>query len=71
LTLAAHRVAEARRIVDQQNDLIGALKASGNPTLEAEAALRTFLSSLAHLEGHERAIRKEEEAKKRESRNRR
>jgi hypothetical protein len=39
LTVAAHRAAEARRIVAGQRLLIETLKASGRPTEEAEVAL--------------------------------
>ena len=47
--VAAHRVAEARRIVADQHELIMTLKASGRPTLEAEQVLQTYLSALSTL----------------------
>jgi len=67
LIVAAHRAAEARRIVADQHALIGRLKASGHPTLDAERALQTYLSSLRHLEDHEDKVRTEGKAKKRET----
>ncbi len=67
LILAAHRVAEARQIVADVGELIVTLKASGRPTLDAERALQTYVSSLKHLEDHERRVRKEGEAKKRKA----
>ena len=70
LIMAAQRAAEARRIVADLNDRIVTLKASERPTLEAERALETYISSLRHLEGYERRIREEDKAKKRETKKR-
>jgi hypothetical protein len=67
LTLAAGRIAEARRIVASQRDLIATLQALGRPTIDAERLLQSYLSALEHLEGHERKIRAEREAKKGET----
>jgi hypothetical protein len=67
LIVAAHRVAEARRIVANQHELIVTLKALGQPTVDAERALQTYLSALKHLEDHERRVRAESKAKKRET----
>jgi hypothetical protein len=67
LILAAHRVAEARRIVANQRGLIAMLKAKGGSTLDAEGMLEVYLSSLKLLEDHEWKIRQEREAKKRET----
>jgi hypothetical protein len=67
LILAAHRAAEARRIVANQRGLIAMLKAKGESTLQAEATLQMYLRSLKLLEDHEWKIRQEREAKKRET----
>lgn len=67
LIVAAHRVAEARRIVADLNDRIVTLKASGRPTLEAERALETYVSLLKHLEDHERRIKEQDKTKKHET----
>jgi hypothetical protein len=70
LALPEYRVAEARRIIASQRDLITNLGALGRPTLDAERLLQSYLSALENLEGHERKIREEREAKKRETRKR-
>ena len=67
LTAAAHRATEARRIVAERHPLIAKLKALKRPTLDAERALTAYVSSLKHLEDHERKIRMEDKAKKRET----
>ncbi len=67
LTVAAHRAAEARRIVAGQRLLIETLKASGRPTEEAEVALQLYLSALDVLELHERKLREQGRAKRRET----
>jgi hypothetical protein len=67
LVVAAHRVAEARRIVDEQNTLIAKLQAAGQPTVEAQRALQSYVSALKHLEEHERMLRQENRAKRRET----
>jgi hypothetical protein len=67
LILAAHRAAEARRIVENQRGLIAVLKAKGESTLQAEAALQMYLSSLKLLADHEWKIRQERKAKKGET----
>jgi hypothetical protein len=64
LIVAAQRAAEARRIVENQRGLIATLKAKGESTIDAEAMLQVYLSSLKLLEDHEQRIRKEREAKK-------
>jgi hypothetical protein len=56
LIVAVRRAAAARRIVSAQRKLIKRLKAVGEGTLAAEQTLRTFVSSLQHLEGHKRRI---------------
>ncbi len=61
--MAAHRVAEARRIVAEQHQIIAKLKAFGRPTLDAEIALGMYVSSLKHLEDHEHKIRTEDKVK--------
>ena len=67
LIVAAHRVAEARRIIANLDDRIVTLKALGRPTLEAERALETCLSSLKHLEDHERRVKEQNKTKKHET----
>jgi hypothetical protein len=67
LIVAAHRVAEARRMIANLNDRIVTLKASGRPTLEAERALETYVSSLKHLEDHERRVKEQNKTKKHET----
>jgi hypothetical protein len=71
LAAIAGQLANARRIVAEQQALVANLSARGQPTLEAEGTLRTYLSALAHLEAHERKIREEAKAKKGESLTRR
>ena len=70
LIVAAHRVAEARRMIANLNDRIVTLKATGRPTLEAERALETYVSSLKHLEDHERRIKEQNKTKKHETKKR-
>jgi len=67
LIVAAHRAAEARRAVENQRGRIAVLKAKGESTLEAEATLQMYLSSLKLLEDHESKIRQERKAKKSET----
>ncbi len=71
LIVAAHRAAEARRIVADLRELIVTLKASGQPALNAERSLQSYASALKHLEDHERRVRKEDKAKKGDSKKRR
>jgi len=70
LILAASRVAEARRILTEQNMRIARLEMAGEPTLDAKAALQCYQSALTHLETHERKLREERRAKTRETRKR-
>ncbi len=67
LIMAAHRAAEARRIVGHQRGLIAMLQAKGESTVDAEGMLQVYLSSLELLEDQERKLRQEREAKKRET----
>jgi hypothetical protein len=60
----AGRAAGARRIVSAQRRLIKKLKAAGEPTLDAEQTLLTFMSALQHLEGHKRRIVEQRAARK-------
>jgi protein-disulfide isomerase-like protein with CxxC motif len=59
--------AEARQIIADQYKLIVRLKSSGQPTLNAERALKTYVSAHNHLEDHERRVRTESKAKKQET----
>lgn len=63
----AKRIAEVRRIIDQQQALLKKIRMSGQPTTEAEAMLRTYTSSLTHLLGHELRMKEDVEAKKGET----
>jgi hypothetical protein len=63
LTLAARRVAYAKRVVADQRQLVATLKASGRPTSAAERALSSYVSSLKHLEDREQGIRQSDEDK--------
>jgi hypothetical protein len=49
-------VRRARRIVSAQRKLIRRLNAAGEPTLDAEQMLGTFVSALQRLEDHKRRI---------------
>jgi len=51
--------------------LVAKFKAEGQPTVEVEGTLRTYLSALANLEAHECKMREEAKAKKGESLTRR
>jgi hypothetical protein len=53
------RTAQARRIVAAQHQFIEGLKMTGSPTLDAERTLKTYLSSLRHLEAHGDKLKKE------------
>lgn len=67
LVVAESRTAEARLIVAQQSELIAKLKASGQPSLDAERTLVTYISALKHLEAHEAIIRADVNARKHET----
>ena len=64
LIVLSENIVVARRIIDQQQALLEKLRVSGQPTLEVEATLRTYASSLMHLLARERKIREEAMAKK-------
>lgn len=64
LALLADRIANARRIIDAQQKLLLKLKTIGQPTHEAEAALRTYVSS---LELHDAGLREAAHSKKGET----
>ena len=71
LAALAEQIATARSIVAAQQELLEKLRLSGQPTLEAEAAvLRTYASSLTHLLAHAEKMRKETLAKKGETKKR-
>ena len=67
LAVLAEQIAAARRIIDDQQALLEKLRISGQPTHEAEAALRTNVSSLLHLLAYQENLRLESEAKKGET----
>jgi hypothetical protein len=67
LVLLATQIAAARRIIDSQQVLLERLRVSGQPTDQAEGALRTYVSSLMHLLVREDNLRKETAAKKGET----
>jgi hypothetical protein len=64
LVALAKRIAEVRRIVDQQQALLERLRLTGQPTFEAEGILATYASCLTHLLDHERRMREGAQAKK-------
>ena len=67
LALLADQIATARRIVEAQQALLERLRVNGQPTYEAEAALRTYVSSLMHHLAHADKLRDEALAKKAET----
>lgn len=67
LAVLADRVAAVRRIIDRQHALLAKLGTDEQPTFEAEAALRTCASSLAHLIARADQLREEARAKKGET----
>ena len=64
LVVAESRTAEARRIVTRQSSVIAELKASGQPSLDAEQTLLTYIGALKHLEAHEAIVRADISARK-------
>ena len=67
LALLADQIVTARRIVEAQQALLERLRVNGQPIYEAEAALRTYVSSLKHLLAHADKLRDEALAKKAET----
>ncbi len=67
LIVAESRTAEARQIVTRQSELIAKLKASGQPSLDAEQTLLTYISAPKHLEAHEAIVRADANARKHET----
>jgi hypothetical protein len=67
LDVLRSRIADARGIIDAHQALLEKLRKNGEPTNEAEAALRTHMSALMQLLGHEERLRLEARAKKRET----
>ena len=63
LVAAAKRIAVARRLIVDQQDLIARLRASKQPTADAEAMLQTYRSALRHLEDHEDKIKQDLKAR--------
>jgi hypothetical protein len=69
LAVLVDRIATARRIIEAQQALLERLRVGGKPTFEADAALRTYTSALAHLLAHadrmqQKALAKKGETKK-------
>jgi hypothetical protein len=67
LDVLRSRIADARGIIDAQQALLATLRNDGEPTQEAEAALRTYASALMHLLAHEGRLTLEAQAKKGET----
>jgi hypothetical protein len=67
LVVAEGRTAEARQIVAQQSELIAKLKALGQPTLDAEQTLLTYISALKHLVAHQAIVRADVHGRKHET----
>ena len=67
LALLSDQIAEARRIIDSQQELLEKLRIAGAPTREAEGALQTYASPLVHLLAHEVKLKAEAQAKKGET----
>ena len=67
LVALSEHIAVARRIIEEQQALLQKLRVDGQPTRDAEGALRTYASSLMHLLGHERKMREEAKAKRGET----
>jgi len=67
LVVAEGRTAEARQIVARQSELIAELKASEQPTIDAERTLVTYISVLKHLEAYEAVVRADVNARKHET----
>jgi hypothetical protein len=65
LDMLGTRVADARRIIDAPQALLEKLRKDGEPTDEAEAALRTHASALMHLLAHKERLRLEAPARPR------
>ena len=59
LGVAERRTAEARQIVARQQELIARFRALGQPTVEAELTLQTYMSALKLIEAHEAKVRAE------------
>jgi len=64
LKVLGPRIADARRIIDAQQALLEKLRMNGEPTREAEGALRTYVSALTHLLAHEERLKVEARAKR-------
>ena len=67
LALLSDQIAEARRIIDAHEALLEKLRVTGEPTREAEGALRTYASSLMHLLAYEQKLKEEALARKGET----
>ena len=70
LGVAERRTAEARQIVARQQELIARFRALGQPTVEAELTLQTYMSALKLIEAHEAKVRAEIRAGKHRNQNR-
>ena len=67
LKVLGTRIADARYIIDAQQALLEKLRITGEPTHEAEGALRTYVSALMHLRAHEKRLKLEARAKRGET----
>jgi hypothetical protein len=67
LKVLGPRIADAQRIIDAQQALLEKLRINGEPTHEAEGALRTYVSALMHLRAHEKRLKLEARAKRGET----
>ena len=59
LAVLAEKIAVARRLIDEQQASLEKLRITGQPTDEAEGALRTYVSSLMHLLAYQEKLRLE------------
>ena len=67
LKVLGTRIADAQHIIDAQQALLEKLRINGEPTHEAEGALRTYVSALMHLRAHEKRLKLEAKAKRGET----
>jgi hypothetical protein len=63
------KISVAKGIVAKQRTIVDTLLAAGKPTAEAKGTLRTYLSSLNHLEGRRIQMQQDAKAKRGETEN--